>query len=342
MMLPPPSIPTLGCGFVGRHLVDHLVSNDLAAYIRVVDKTPPQMAWMNRRHTDLFTSKPNVHFVSANLIDEASCERAFSSTGCQTDDAQTAPVPFPAATAPSWDIVINCAAETRPGRTDAVHADGTVRLSMNCARQSRAHRVRRYVELSSGNMHGSVQPGKRPADERAPIDPWTAEARHKATVERRLHAGDDGALEGLAYTVVRLPLVYGTGDRRGLGTSVAHPNRIGRTLTNNRSHSASHHHCGHLQVPGRHDEAAVDQRPATEHRARVGRGGRHLASGQSSAGRRPGVQCGGRCPVDAGHAVRAAGHHLRHSRRLLGHVSVDGDEGMCVGRRHADVYAAHL
>ncbi|KAH9490689.1 hypothetical protein Btru_032799 [Bulinus truncatus] len=40
-----------GTGFIGRNLVDYLVRNSLAKKIRVVDKVPPQMAWLNPRHT---------------------------------------------------------------------------------------------------------------------------------------------------------------------------------------------------------------------------------------------------------------------------------------------------
>lgn len=56
-----------GCGFIGRNLVHYLVKNDLASEIRVVDKTPPQMAYLNAQHLNSFDN-PLVDFVSANLI----------------------------------------------------------------------------------------------------------------------------------------------------------------------------------------------------------------------------------------------------------------------------------
>lgn len=59
----------LACGFVGRHLIDHLVTNHLVSFVRAVDKTPPQMAWMNTRHLELFNSE-SVEYCSANLIRE--------------------------------------------------------------------------------------------------------------------------------------------------------------------------------------------------------------------------------------------------------------------------------
>lgn len=56
-----------GCGFVGRHLVSYLVEDDLVNHIRVVDKVPPPMAWLNEKHQKAF-SNAKVEFKSANLL----------------------------------------------------------------------------------------------------------------------------------------------------------------------------------------------------------------------------------------------------------------------------------
>lgn len=48
-------------------MVTYLIENDLTQEIRVVDKTPPQMAWLNDRHNQSFDNK-KVEFCSANLI----------------------------------------------------------------------------------------------------------------------------------------------------------------------------------------------------------------------------------------------------------------------------------
>lgn len=40
----------LGCGFIGRHLVDYLVCDRLVSKVRVVDKIPPQLNWLNKHH----------------------------------------------------------------------------------------------------------------------------------------------------------------------------------------------------------------------------------------------------------------------------------------------------
>nr|CAH7750083.1 unnamed protein product [Callosobruchus chinensis] len=56
-----------GCGFIGRNLVGYLANNNLASTIRVVDKVPPQVAWLNKTHAEAFNND-SVEFKSANLI----------------------------------------------------------------------------------------------------------------------------------------------------------------------------------------------------------------------------------------------------------------------------------
>ena len=44
-----------GVGFVGRHLTSYLVKNQLTSKIRVVDKVPPGMGWLNEDHRAAFS-----------------------------------------------------------------------------------------------------------------------------------------------------------------------------------------------------------------------------------------------------------------------------------------------
>lgn len=180
-----------GCGFIARNLVHYLVKNDLASEIRVVDKTPPQMAWLNDEHTASYED-PIVEFLSANLINTASCKHAFS----------------PSKNGQNWDIVVNCAAETRPNQTDAVYKEGIYKLTLNCATEAANHKVKRFVELSSGSVNSSE---KTPLKEDCKTDPWTSVAKMKIKVEKELRT-----MENLNYTVFRLPIVYGIGDKRYL------------------------------------------------------------------------------------------------------------------------------
>lgn len=47
--------------------MEYLLDNDLVSYLRVVDKVPPQTAWLNSKHAKIFEN-PLLEFKSANLI----------------------------------------------------------------------------------------------------------------------------------------------------------------------------------------------------------------------------------------------------------------------------------
>ncbi|BFF91216.1 uncharacterized protein DMAD_09547 [Drosophila madeirensis] len=181
-----------GCGFIGRNLLTYLLDNELTQEIRIADKTPPQMAWLNEKQTRAFESD-KVEFCSANLINAASVRLAFA--------------PHPT-TGRAWDVVINCAAETRSNQDDSVYKEGILKLSLNCANEAATQRVKRYVELSSGCVNSS---DKAPLKEDCKLEPWTGVAKQKLKVEKELSGIND-----LSYTVVRLPIVYGIGDKRYL------------------------------------------------------------------------------------------------------------------------------
>ncbi|KAF7274668.1 uncharacterized protein LOC143195575 [Rhynchophorus ferrugineus] len=179
-----------GCGFIGRNLVAYLISNDLVEAIRVADKVPPQVAWLNEEHSRYFETSL-VEFKSANLINSESCKNAFS-----LSDGS------------NWDLVINCAAETRLGQTDPVYKEGILKLSLNCAKQAALQNVGRYIELSSGNMYSCEKLAHKESDE---IEPWGFMGIWKAEVEKEI-----AEIPNLKYTILRLPIVYGIGDKINL------------------------------------------------------------------------------------------------------------------------------
>lgn len=179
-----------GCGFIGRNLVTYCLDNDLVSAITVVDKVPPQVAWLNEAHAKHFKNEL-VQFRSANLINTESCKNAFS-----LPDGST------------WDLVVNCAGETRAGQTDPVYNEGILKLSVNCAKQAALQNVGRYIELSSGNMNSSE---KTPHKEDGSLEPWGFVAKWKKEVEAQL-----AEIPNLRYTILRLPLVYGLGDKSNL------------------------------------------------------------------------------------------------------------------------------
>lgn len=110
-------------------------------------------------------------------------------------------------------MVINCAAETRANQDDAVYKEGIYKLSMNCANEAASQQVKRFVELSSGCVNSSE---KTPLKEDCKLEPWTGVAKQKLKVEKELPQ-----INNLSYTIVRLPIVYGIGDKRYLSKSTS-------------------------------------------------------------------------------------------------------------------------
>ncbi|XP_035671032.1 dTDP-glucose 4,6-dehydratase-like [Branchiostoma floridae] len=175
-----------GTGFIGRNLAEYLVSNELAAKVRVVDKVPPATAWLGGRQKEIFQ---RIEFKSANLINPASVQRAF-------DDEVT------------FDLVVNCASEGRLGQMEPVYNEGIVKLSVNCAKEAAQRGARRYIELSTAHIYA---PDKVASTEGCKISPWTDIAQHKLRAEQEI-----SNIKGLNYVVLRPAIVYGPGDRTGL------------------------------------------------------------------------------------------------------------------------------
>jgi hypothetical protein len=55
-----------GVGFIGRSFVEHLIKNNLAVSVRVVDKALPATAYLSTAHKAIFAD-PRVEFKQANL-----------------------------------------------------------------------------------------------------------------------------------------------------------------------------------------------------------------------------------------------------------------------------------
>uniref|UniRef100_K1Q6M6 6-phosphofructokinase n=1 Tax=Magallana gigas TaxID=29159 RepID=K1Q6M6_MAGGI len=98
--------------------------------INFINESPPKFL------QDIFTN-PLVEFKQSNLINPASVAGAFTDPEGE------------------YDLVVNLAAETKYGQSDAVYQEGTVNLSMNCAREAAKHNVRMFVELSTGQVYAA-------------------------------------------------------------------------------------------------------------------------------------------------------------------------------------------
>lgn len=111
----------------------------------------------------------------------------------------------------SFDYAINCAGETRVDLPDTVYEEGIFKLSMNCARAAAEFGVRRYVEVSSGQMKSSHKGSVKEDDK---VAPFTSIAKYKYEIEKQLKT-----IPNLNYIIVRPAIVYGIGDRTGLSMS---------------------------------------------------------------------------------------------------------------------------
>lgn len=178
-----------GCGFIGRNLVAHLIEHDLVSKVRVADKVPPQTAWLNPHHKKIFEDE-RVEFRQANLLNETHVERAFAS-----EDG-----PF--------DYVINCGTLMRYGQAEEVYKEGIFQVNVNCARKAGELKVKKYIEISTGQVYAS---DKKASDEGSKTSPWTLIAKHKLKVEEELKK-----IEGLNYIIIRPAITYGMGDMDGL------------------------------------------------------------------------------------------------------------------------------
>eukprot|EP00052_Salpingoeca_macrocollata_P030427 m.319486 g.319486 ORF g.319486 m.319486 type:complete len:363 (-) comp23189_c0_seq1:30-1118(-) len=184
-----PSVLILGgVGFIGRNLVVYLVENELADVIRVADKALPQTSYLTPRQKAAFEK---VEFVQANLSREAMVKKAF-----KRDDGS------------SFDYVINCAGMTKYGQGDAVYQENVVDVSLHCAKEAAATKVKRFVEVSTAQVYSA---DKKPSAEDGKVSPWTDIAKAKLKVETELKT-----IPGLSYVIARPAVVYGTSDMLGL------------------------------------------------------------------------------------------------------------------------------
>ncbi|KAF0700956.1 Aste57867_8526 [Aphanomyces stellatus] len=194
-----------GVGMIGRNFVKYCVDNELCSYIRVADKSMPEISYFRcvparveggqRRvfsdaHKDAFASEV-VEYVQADLSREAHVDRAFK--------PETGP----------YDYVFNLAGETKCSQAESVYAAKCRDLSVKCATKARDCNVKMFVEVSTAFVYKSQT--KEPADETAKLDPWTLQAKYKLQAEDQLRN-----MTGLNVAFVRPATVYGPGDVAGL------------------------------------------------------------------------------------------------------------------------------
>lgn len=108
-----------------------------------------------------------------------------------------------------YDYVINLAAETKYGHNDEVYNERVKHLSLSCAAEAAKHNVKRFIEVSTAQVY---EANNKPKKENGPLDPWTNIAKFKLAVEEGLKD-----ITNLDYVIVRPAIVYGPGDKSGVG-----------------------------------------------------------------------------------------------------------------------------
>ncbi|KAG1056488.1 hypothetical protein G6F43_001635 [Rhizopus delemar] len=174
-----------GVGFIGRHFVHYLISNQLARYIRVADKALPQTAYLSEKFKQDFEQ---VDFKQCNLINPASIASCFEGV--------------------EFDYVFNFAAETKYSQVKEVYQDRIFNLSVNCAKEAAKHKVKVFIEMSTAEVYES---NTKSSKETSKIKPWTVIAKYKRQAEEELKS-----IEGLNLLILRPAIVYGPGALLGL------------------------------------------------------------------------------------------------------------------------------
>merc|ERR1711907_332752 len=105
-----------GYGFIGRSLVEAFASSDFKK-IRVADKVMPALANLSESQKAVFESDV-VDYKQANLANPASIEKVFAKDFGE------------------WDLVVNCAAETKYSQAEQVYKENVVDLATKCATEA--------------------------------------------------------------------------------------------------------------------------------------------------------------------------------------------------------------
>jgi len=191
-----------GLGFLGRNLVKYIIDNNLASFVRIVDKKAPFMAFLSSDYkASILESQHVVECVQADVSDDDMLEKSFFSPprdGCGP--------PLEAGSSLTWDYIINLAAETTLGKRDEFYSkavDGAAKSGALAL--SLGDSLKKYVYVSTASVYKSSDSSAN--QESSATAPWTAVAEASLRAEAALTA-----LSGLPLVILRPALVYGPGD----------------------------------------------------------------------------------------------------------------------------------
>jgi len=183
-----PSVLVLGgCGFIGRNFVEFLIDNDLVSKIKIADKTLPALAFLEPKMKDLYKNSEIITFKQADLGKPDHMDRIFN-------DEQ-------------FDYVFNCCGETRMGKAPDDYTLRNVMPAKTVSARAEKAGIQKWVQLSDCRVYKA---GKTKCTEKMNTGPITNAAR--ACLEA------EGVVTSKSFpsTILRVPLVYGPGDRESL------------------------------------------------------------------------------------------------------------------------------
>jgi len=178
-----------GVGFVGRNFVKYLVDNDLASYIRVVDKVLPPTAFLGKIHSTAFEHS-SVEYLQGNLTNPTSIAKCYTVEGSK------------------FNYVFNLACETKYSQTEEVYKEKILDLKKKLAAEAVKQGVDRFVDVSTAQIY---EAGKKSSKEDSTVKPWTGVAQFSYEAEKELKG-----TSGLPVSFVRPAIIYGPGDVTGI------------------------------------------------------------------------------------------------------------------------------
>ncbi|KAL0245944.1 hypothetical protein GEMRC1_007160 [Eukaryota sp. GEM-RC1] len=178
-----------GCGFVGKHLVTFLVESNACSYIRVVDKTFPEVANLSPQQQKAFGS-PSVEYMQSNLGSGAGITKAFALENG------------------SWDFVFNMTGDAKYGQNIDVYRQRHLIPSQLAADASLRSGVKKFIHFSTSQIYAPKDKASKEADK---LKPWTNLATVHLETESVL-----SKMGGLPLVILRPAVIYGVGDINGL------------------------------------------------------------------------------------------------------------------------------
>ena len=180
------ALVTGGTGFIGRRLVRQLVAQYGPSAVVCLVKTP--VTALEREALDTFRAQ-GMRLIEGDLLGR----------------------PVSAQAPPAADVIFHLAANIdtdAPEEALRVNHEGTDRLLDWLAPVSRGARI---VYASSVAVHDRAAEPKGPISESSPLTPRTGYGRTKLEGEAILR--ERAASDGYSWTILRLPTVYGPGQK---------------------------------------------------------------------------------------------------------------------------------